>query len=275
MTFLMIGAPKCATTSISTILRNHPQIGFTDSMLIDFFSRSSNQNYDEYHRHFHFDHDKVAFGECSTSYSCYPELNQNIHQDIHAYSANMKLIYIVRDPIERTFSDYIHDLERGRTTQNIIETLKNNPRPLYSSRYYSQIMQYLRYFPKEQLLILSYEKFCSEKEAFFNRIADFLQLDKAQFEDVHHVFENKSWTGEKHHTKFDRLHRNMQWTKKILPKPLIKMVWDTITGKNRRKKTTKPKMTMEEKNYLLSQLSEDYEKFKVLVRTDLNEQAFI
>jgi hypothetical protein len=88
-----------------------------------------------------------------------------------------QLIYLVRHPIERMRSQYIHEVARGKQTLPINEALLNDPRYVDYSRYELQIQQYMSYFRPEQMLIIQSEKLNSERRATLHRILEFLRLN--------------------------------------------------------------------------------------------------
>src|SRR5690606_7020448 len=92
----------------------------------------------------------------------------------------VKLIYIVRDPIERIVSHYMERLGQFRESLPLVEVLRD-PRKRFryicESRYYSQIQQYLAYFPPSQLLLLTLEELHADRQQTLARVFRFLGVD--------------------------------------------------------------------------------------------------
>ncbi len=123
--FLIIGAAKSATTSLCSGLSLHPDICFSDPKEPQFFSDPNwRQNLEGYHSLFK--DDAKLYGEGSTNYTKQPLFNKNIHSDIYEYNPEMKLIYIMRHPIDRIISHYIHAYNRGYETTDLNSTLNTN-----------------------------------------------------------------------------------------------------------------------------------------------------
>lgn len=105
-TFLIIGAQKCGTTALHKFLSTHPQLLRPKIKEIDYFSCDIRfeRGLNYYHKHFYFkksssESNQYSF-EASPSYFSRP----NAAQRIYNYNPEMKLIGIVRDPVERAFS---------------------------------------------------------------------------------------------------------------------------------------------------------------------------
>ncbi|MFN2557317.1 MAG: sulfotransferase [Nitriliruptorales bacterium] len=91
-------------------------------------------------------------GEASTSYTKYPIFTR-APSLIHATIPDARLIYLLRDPIERVVSQYRHQLLRGRETRPLMRVIKEDDSYLAPSRYGSQLERYLDYFDSSQLLV--------------------------------------------------------------------------------------------------------------------------
>jgi len=87
-------------------------------------------------------------GESSTSYSKYPVFD-GVPKKMHSVIPDANLIYVVRDPIQRIISQYMHRVahsEEQRTLEEILLNPENDY--IYYSKYYMQIEKYLDYYPK-------------------------------------------------------------------------------------------------------------------------------
>jgi hypothetical protein len=90
-----------------------------------------------------------------------------------------KLIYLVRDPIERTISGYVHAYAGGYENRSIAAALTDldNSLDVLRSKYYMQLEQYLRYFPEPQILILTQEDLLYRRRATLQLVFRFLGVD--------------------------------------------------------------------------------------------------
>ena len=117
--FLIIGAARSATTSLSSILASHQSISFSKPKEPQFFSKENwRDSIGAYHKLFK-KKEGVLYGEGSTNYTKAPFFNKNIYSDILEYNPDMKFIYMVRHPLERIKSHYKFALERGYTIESI------------------------------------------------------------------------------------------------------------------------------------------------------------
>src|SRR5690349_21805688 len=106
--FIILGAMKCGTSSLSKILSLHPDISFSQPKEPDFFSKNNDWKNKLHEYHSLFPKKAMLYGDGSTSYTKYPAYNLSIWDDIYEYNNNMKFIYLIRNPIERTISHYVH-----------------------------------------------------------------------------------------------------------------------------------------------------------------------
>jgi len=104
---IIIGAMKCATTSLHYYLNLHPQISMSEEKELDFFIHKNNWHKGIEWYKTNFTGNASVYGESSPNYTKYPFFN-GVPERMHAVVPDAKLIYVVRDPIERIISHYIH-----------------------------------------------------------------------------------------------------------------------------------------------------------------------
>ena len=108
--FIVIGAMKTGTTSLQHYLECHPLISMAPKEL-NYFSEGINwhRGLDWYRGHFQ--HNDLVQGEVSPSYSkCH--LYSNIPKNIHAVVPEVKIIYVLREPVARIVSHFSHTIHR-------------------------------------------------------------------------------------------------------------------------------------------------------------------
>lgn len=179
--FIIIGAMKCGTTSLHFYLDQHPQIAMSRQKELHFFVQEKNwQRGIEWYKSQFKDSAKVQ-GEASPSYSAYPKW-LGVPERIHAIVPDAKLIYILRDPIERTISNYLHrwinGIEEREINQALAEDFANN-QYIFRSQYYMQIQKYLPYFARERLLIITLEELSAQPQATLKKVFDYLNVDSS------------------------------------------------------------------------------------------------
>ena len=116
---LTIGAMKAGTTSLHHYMSVHPEVSMAPVKEPDFFKD------DQYNGHkineyrgllmmgINTRRNVRVFGETSTSYSKYPYVS-GVPRRIITHSPTARFIYVLRDPIERLVSHYMHNVIRGR-----------------------------------------------------------------------------------------------------------------------------------------------------------------
>jgi hypothetical protein len=187
-TFLIIGTMKGGTTSLYNYLRGHPQVFMSATKELHYFVAEKNLSRGRgwYERNFRDAGDAVAVGEASPDYTKYP-IYQGIPERIANTMPRVKLLYVIRNPLHRIRSHYLHDIARGRERRPISEAVPGNTHYLAPSKYALQIDQYLEHFPRDQLLIITSEALRSDRRATMRRVYDFIGVDgdwSAPVEDV-------------------------------------------------------------------------------------------
>ena len=177
-TFIVIGAMKAGTTSLYHYLRNHEQIFMPKIKELDFFAEGGNwsRGLDWYRQQFNGAGDAVARGEASTVYTKYPQYD-GVPERIAGVVPDVRLIYVVRDPIVRMRSHYQHRVALGAETAPPDVALLENPIYLDYSSYAMQLERYLDHFPREQLLVVTSEALLHERAATVRQVYEFLGVD--------------------------------------------------------------------------------------------------
>jgi Sulfotransferase domain len=173
--FIGIGAQKSGTSWAYTCLYDHPEV-CAPIKEIHFFSRPRwSEGREWYERHFNTCGAGKLRGEFSTSYLYSKEAPERIH----SYCPNTKLIAILRNPIDRSFSQYRNAIKAGEIPEAtpFEEYLTREPSALEQGLYHEQLVRYDALFPKEQMLVLIYEDIRKDPVLFMKRIYEFLAVD--------------------------------------------------------------------------------------------------
>lgn len=176
--FLIIGAMKGGTTSLFNYLSVHPEVFMSRTKELHYFVAEKNLRRGNgwYERQFREADDAAAVGEASTDYTKYP-LFRGVPKRIADLIPGVRLIYVVRHPLERIRSHYLHDVARGRERRPIDEAVSGNEHYLAPSRYALQIEEYLKHFPREQLLLVTSESLRNDRAAAMRRVHDFIGVN--------------------------------------------------------------------------------------------------
>ena len=178
-TFLVIGAMKAGTTSLYYYLAEHPEIGMSRRKETDFFMYGHGnwaRGRDWYRRQF--PADAPVRGECSPNYTK-RHLFGGVPERIEAVCPSVKLIYMVRDPIERTVSHYQASCQAAREDRPFAAAVADADESNYvlTSCYHTQLQPYLHHFPKERLLVVSTEEMTADPQGTMRTLYRFLGVD--------------------------------------------------------------------------------------------------
>jgi len=174
--FIIIGTMKGGTTALYYYMASHPDIEPSSIKETNYFSKNYDNGLDWYSSLFKTDR-KYAF-EASPSYT-----KRNRFPDtpgrIHSLLPDIKLIYLLRDPIDRIVSEYSHNYAQGRESRPFSEAVLNtNRRKKYiqTSSYYFQAEGYMEYFDRSQLLLVESEQLQENPQKVLVEISDFLGI---------------------------------------------------------------------------------------------------
>jgi hypothetical protein len=176
--FLVIGSAKSGTTSLAHYLRAHPEV-FMPRFEPHYFTAERNWKLGQawYENQFKEAGAAAAVGEKSASYSRYP-LYQGVPARIATLIPDVRIVYLVRHPLHRMRSEYLHRLLNGKESRSLDEAVQADPSYLDTSRYALQIDRYLEHFPREQLLVLTAEQLRHNRRVTLDRVQEFLGLDR-------------------------------------------------------------------------------------------------
>lgn len=175
---LVIGAHKCGTTSMHDYLDQHPEISMSRTKELNFFVDCMNWKYGLDWYASQFEENKVI-GESSVMYSRHPR-GGGMAQRIHETLPDVKLIYMVRDPIDRIMSHYVDvvdELREMRPFDEVVAAVDNENEYLGTSRYHYQVSQYLKHYDRNRILIVLLDELKSEPQQTMRRVFQFLGVD--------------------------------------------------------------------------------------------------
>jgi Sulfotransferase family len=190
--FIIGGAPKCATFSLHNVLAAHDDIGIPDGEIhffdaddpithpdFFFFNRRGLVPYeyapegplfDAYAQHFHDFQGARFIGEDSTAYIFSDVAPTRIKQML----PNVKLIFMLRDPVRRAYSQYWHMVNHGRTNLSFERALTAYPRIVLASTYAPRLERYFQLFGRDQVKVVLFEDFVSDPRAAVDSVTDYL-----------------------------------------------------------------------------------------------------
>ena len=174
--FIIIGAMKGGTSSLYNYIASHPDIVPSSIKETDFFKTSDdfNKGLNWYKSLFNKD-GKYAF-EASPNYTK-RHIFPGVPARMFSILPEIKLIYVLRDPIERVVSHYVHNYANGRESRSFSEALKDtNCNYIQTSKYYFQIQAFLEYYSSKQLLLMESEQLHKDPVKVLSDVFKFLGI---------------------------------------------------------------------------------------------------
>jgi hypothetical protein len=127
----------------------------------------------------HFNSSSQVRGEASPSYTAYP-LYEDVPRRMHSVVPDAKLVYILRDPVERILSHYVDKCTVGLELRSIAEAVRENDgynQYVFRSKYFMQLQQYLTFFSRSQILVMTTEELYKNRKASMKKVYRFLNVD--------------------------------------------------------------------------------------------------
>jgi len=178
--FLIIGAQKCGTTSLYSYLTQHPRVMAGYKKEVHFFDNPNHfrKGIKWYRAHFPCvpNREKSLVGEATPAYLCHPQVPERVCEAM----PRTRLIVLLRNPVDRTFSHYCHRIRHGTETRSFESAIRGGEKKFssYLARgiYADQLKRWLALFPREQFLILKSEALFQHPEDTFSKVTEFLHL---------------------------------------------------------------------------------------------------
>ena len=188
--FVIAGAQKSGTTALDHYLRAHAGVSMAAQKEVHFFDVDRHftrgADYLWYHSFFDWSDSGKVFGEASPSYL----FSAKALERLKAYNPYLKVIGVLRNPVERAFSHWNMERDRGEESQDFSDAiarelalLEQQPGPETSETSYilrgfyaRQLERLWSLFPKEQTLILRYENLRQQPAACLAEVCSFLGL---------------------------------------------------------------------------------------------------
>lgn len=174
--FIGVGAPRCGTTWLSNLLQQHPDVCFARPKETHFFdnTRAWQRGFDFYSDCFKHCGNERLRGEFTTAYLADESALYRIKQNY----PNAKLIVMLRNPIERAFSQYIHSKRRNIALPPFDTFLSDpNGRFIHHGYYAKHLRILFHYFDHSQVHVSFFEDVESHPEDVYNQVCTFLDIE--------------------------------------------------------------------------------------------------
>ncbi|MEM7756848.1 MAG: sulfotransferase [Cyanobacteria bacterium P01_A01_bin.40] len=290
--FLIVGAAKAGTTSLYSYLKQHPQIYMSPVKETNFFAFEGAElnflggisqgyladfktNIDDYRAQFQGVNNEIAIGEASPSYLYLPKAVARIKY----YIPEVKIIVILRNPIERAYSHFLHhlrdrlvdyrDFEQAldAEAQAIADNWWWDYHYIQVGLYYQQLKRYFANFKQEQIKVWLYEDLTSNPLALIQDICQFLGVERQFAPDM---AARLNATGVPRYRTLDALIKEPNLIKtvyQLLPAKLRQPITAQI---NQRNPLKKPPLLPHIRQHLLGLYREDILQLQQLIQRDLS-----
>lgn len=194
--FSIAGFERCGTTTLDDYLREHPQIGMGSRKEVHFFDSDAlfaaeDPDYRLYHRYFDGSPRLAVRGDATPVYGTWP----GAYKRMQRYNPAMRLILLMRNPIDRAYSDWNMSRLNGGEPLSFSEAIRAPQETLrtglpayrrktdspwfgYAQRglYAKQLEHLWQYFPRQQTLALKAEKMYRDHQETFDLVCAFLDV---------------------------------------------------------------------------------------------------
>ncbi len=172
---IVAGASRCGSTWLHRALDNHPEIAMAEQKPLNFFDVGYQRGL-EWYADCLPDETGVLIGESSPGYMKHPYAPERIAETV----PDARLVFTVRDPVDRAFSEWWHERTLGKLNIAFDNVLEHHPafdmvvRPGFYDRF---LDRFERHFDDDQMKLAFFEEFTEDNEAFAQDIYGFLGVD--------------------------------------------------------------------------------------------------
>jgi hypothetical protein len=273
--FLIGGIQKGGTTSLWYYMRQHPGLFFPEKKELNFFSNFTEQGQGNYLKHFEGCPAGQLAGEASPLYLCDPEVPARIHQML----PEVKLLFTLRDPAARAFSNYWFNLQRGLQdpAQGFSEAIRSThgiEHYISKGFYEAMLRRYDAFFEPRQMLVLLDTDLRQQLQPTLAKAFEFVGVDSSfqitsvEAQNVTHVASDKKIAG-----LYFQVRRAGRALRKVAgPKAMsgLTRLHHRLHGKVF-KSSEKPVMSAEDRAYLVGLYREDTTQLEGRLGRDLSQ----
>lgn len=182
--FIIVGAMKAATTSVCNYLHHHPEVDMPYEEPHIFDSPTFDPSNFEYYNNFFKLKNRKVKGEKTPTYSFHPQVPERIYN----FNPDCKIIWILREPVARAYSNYWHAVKNGIEYLSFEQAWKQESLRIEKNIFYgyfersiyiNQINRYLQFFPLSQMHIVLQEEL--QDENAIKNICKFLGIENKPF----------------------------------------------------------------------------------------------
>ena len=271
--FLVIGAMKSGTTTLAFDLESHPEVAFPGGKEVGDLRRPevlTQEGRAHYGRIFAGTPEQIKVGDAHPAYSYDVGLDVP-GKTLELCGPDIRLIYIMRDPIRRAISHHTHIFQRGGVSSDIDTHLRTDNLYLDFGSYAQQLECWLETFHREHFLFLRFEDYVQDREEGYKRAIRHLGLEPQPERltlEARNQAENKRLPAFNNRIDQRKLQRWRAELQKYLPSPLLNTAKRLLT----RPVPPPPPLPLEDTlRYLYDHYSLEQEKLKELLGPDAPE----
>lgn len=187
---LIIGAGRSGTTTLHKLLEEHAEVAFSKIKEVHYFSIDDlhSRGEDYYHSFYpNYNNEKII-----ASADTYLLMDYTAIERIYNYNPGMKIIVMLRNPVDRAYSSYNYSVNYGyhkaygsfldciEQEKNIAQepsiVQRNNLGHFYGSLYHKHLSEWSKFFPKENILLLTTADLKENLKGIQNKLTDFLSI---------------------------------------------------------------------------------------------------
>jgi hypothetical protein len=248
--FIIIGAMKSATSTLRNQLMAQPGIFATEPKEPNFFSDDEMFALGEgwYSGLYDSAGNLDTVGEASTHYTKLPRYPDTVKR-AHAYAPDAKLIYVMRHPVDRLISHYIHNWSMGFVGRDVaLETaLQEYDNFVAYSQYSVQLKPWIEAFGKSNVLPVFFDRLVQHSESELRRICSFIGYSGEPKWVGGHDFGNVSSQRLRRFPLYSLFveSKSTRWARALIPKRAKELVKSRLRMANRPELTGPTRATLE------------------------------
>lgn len=184
--FIIAGFAKCGTTSLYHYLKQHPELFLTVPKETNHFVKKDYLKFeDEYSARFNTAKIEQLKAEASVSYAESEFVEIAINR-LHKHNANLKVVFIIRDPVRRIESQYreLHDSGfklKVKCPFDLYEALLSMPNIIADTHYHRIINRYREKFSKSSIHVIFLEDLVAKTAETLRSALEFLMVEDQDF----------------------------------------------------------------------------------------------
>jgi len=277
--FFIIGAPRSGTTSLYSYLREVPEVFMSSTKELNFFSpivsKRNNlrrvKDEKKYFKMFKNVKDEIAVGEASPSYLRDPHAPILIHKTI----PNAKIIILLRDPVERSYSHHLLKLKNVYNSSfknDLANYIKSKDKDsdffafiINPSLYYHQVEKYLEIFGSDNVKIIIFEEFVKDVHKCVKDVLKFLNIKSEPPKNIENKYNAYNVPKNKLAAKINYSKFMKGFVVHFIPRKIRIPMREKIL----RKKGEKPKLDHKDREILIKLYYDDVQKLENLIGRNL------